>query len=383
MSFLSKYYVRRHIIFEILKSLSFIKLFVLFISWISFLFKSTKSGKIPFALTLHLTYKCNFSCIMCQKSSLDPTVYSLNLPEMSYAGLCKLLKENSTHIIYINLHGGEPLLYSNIKQLINLLNEINIKYSLITNGSLFTQEISRSLIKNCLEISFSIDSADKNKFAKIRKGGDLDIIEHNIEMLNKLKEGYKKITPFLRLTATVFNFNIDDLKGLVDFAKRNNFKEITLQEGTFYNTPEIKEKDFIKNNLLIVKKAVKGLREYADKQGVLLNHNSPVFDPEQHKKQIPSKPKKHKRCFYYYHYINITPTLDVSICNISDPIENLDGNSLQDIWNGKDSNMMKNRILLSRNEYPETCRYCRHYDSNPHTSYVEFQKSNHYWEIKN
>lgn len=378
-----KYRQRKSIIIELLKSITFNKFRIIFISWISYLLKTKESASVPFILTLHLTYDCNFSCIMCQKSSIDSTIYSSNPTHMDFNKLDKLLKENSKNIVYVKLIGGEPLLYKHIKRLISLLNNLNIKYTIITNGSLLTEEISKLLLKNCLEISFSIDSADKEMYKYIRRGGDLSLLQNNIQFLNKIKEESNRRTPFLRVSVAVFSFNITGLKGIVDFSMKHNINEVVVLEGSFYNTPYIDNDNFIKNNLDLVKNIVPEILSYANRKGIFINFKSPIFFKKRNDKQSSSEKRMFSNCFYYFSSIVLSPIFDVALCATSEHVDNLDNKSLREIWNYKNSKIVKNRELLSKSEYPETCRYCKQYCSKNYESYIDYQKSNHYWKIDN
>ena len=205
---------RIHYIRAILSSLSYFKIVNILISLISFFFKRRTSGKAPIILSINLTYRCNYSCIMCQKSSVVKNVYKSNPKDMNYDKLEKLLKENAKYISIIRLHGGEPLYFGEIIRLIDLLNQLKMKFAFITNGSLLTPEISKKLMKNCIEISFSIDSVDNEEYSKIRYPGNLEIVSGNIKYLNQLKKETKSQTPILNIAATMFSFNISLARSL-------------------------------------------------------------------------------------------------------------------------------------------------------------------------
>ncbi len=116
----SLFKTRIHLVFMLLKSLSFSKWRVLLVNLISYLLKRETSGHIPSVLTINLTYRCNYSCIMCQKSSNDETVYSGDPKDMNFDQLETLLRDNARHLSIVKLHGGESLYFLNIIPLINL-----------------------------------------------------------------------------------------------------------------------------------------------------------------------------------------------------------------------------------------------------------------------
>ena len=69
--------------------------------------------------------------------------------------------------------------------------------------------------------------------------------------------------------------------------------------------------------------------------------------------------------------MNIFPNLDISICNLSGSLDNLENKTLEEIWNKEYSAIAKNRVLLGNDEYPESCRYCNHQSRDCFVSYIE------------
>lgn len=372
---------RLHLAFHLLFSLSFSKISNILRNIYALYFKNLKAGKVPSILTLQLTYNCNYSCIMCQKNSMDNNVYN-SLAEMDYLNLEKYLRANSKYIAILRITGGEPLSYSDIEKLLDLLDEISIKYSIITNGSLLTERISKKLLKNCIEVSLSIDSADKEIYSFIRMGGSLIKVVENIEVLNKLKG--KKRYPALNVAAACFTFNIDGLSRLVEFCHQYNIPTISASEGTFYNTPDIKEEHFIRNDLHKCHIAVNKAQKTADDLGITLRFNSPVLYFSKEDNQIISNRNRVSGCTNFFFSGIITPEFQFKICPLSIPILDMEQKSLQEIWNGPE--LQKCRDAILKNDFPSTCRFCPDYNEHfdeygKEYSYIDYQKNTHYWKI--
>ena len=76
--------------------------------------------------------------------------------------------QESGHLFTLEIAGGQ-------KYLLDLLNELKIPYNVVTNGLLLKEKIiSRLLNSYCVGVGVSLDSADPETYAKIRKGGDLE-----------------------------------------------------------------------------------------------------------------------------------------------------------------------------------------------------------------
>ena len=377
---------RIHLVFQLLLSLSFSKWLNLFRNFSAYILKLNTAGRTPSVLTIILTYKCNFSCIMCQKSSLDSNAYTSNPNDINFNALEKLLRENAKHLSIVRLHGGEPTYYKDFTKVISLLDELNLKYTLITNGSLLTTKLSKQLLKNCLLVSLSIDSADKDIYAHMREGGKLEQITKNISTLNQIKKQYKKKVPYLNIAATMFTFNIRGLSDLVMYCSENKIQSISVSEGSYYNTSQLKETDFIKNDVELVEECVDKAQITADELGIVLRLNSQILYWNKRENQLIANRSRITSCFNFYFSIVLSPNFDVQLCPLSFPIGNLNKTSLSEIWNSKESNILKARKLInSKNEFPATCRYCNDYNksfnqSKEEYSYVNYQKENKYWK---
>lgn len=93
-------------------------------------------------LDLNITNRCNFRCIHCCFNSGETT-----LPEFSFEKIKEILKEFKTlGGERIDITGGEPLLRSDLPEIIKLGKDLNLKIELVTNGSLLTDEKLKLLV---------------------------------------------------------------------------------------------------------------------------------------------------------------------------------------------------------------------------------------------
>lgn len=159
----------------------------------------TKSYKKPIELTLVLTNDCNYLCKMCYRNhyTSDPQKY---FPDELLNLILNEAKKLS--IPSIVLSGGEPTLHPRISDIVKKVGMAGfLNIWLITNGFKLNNETLLETITDipltCLSVS--LDAATPETYKKIR-GGDLNIIERNIELFLKLRTKKKSQLPLFRVT---------------------------------------------------------------------------------------------------------------------------------------------------------------------------------------
>ncbi|MDR4499358.1 MAG: radical SAM protein [Candidatus Scalindua sp.] len=320
---------RTHYLRILLPFLTPAKIYNLTISFFSYLVGRKSSGIAPCLLTILLTSRCNYSCIMCKKSSKVENFYT-HLTDIDFDKLTEVLKENAKYLILVKLTGGEPICYKEFFRLIDLLGELNIPYCLFTNFSLLTPELCRKLLKCCLWISISLDAANTNIYKKIRRNGKMELIKANLEVLNKIKHEHYSKTPLLNVSMTTFTFNLEEMTALVRFCYQYRISGLTIGEGKLYNKPCLREKHLIKYHINELNKTVKESKRLAKKLGVIIRYNFPCLKK--------TKTETTKVNLDLYLSALIYPDLNVYMNpNDSTQVGNIHKNSLKQIWNGVDS----------------------------------------------
>lgn len=84
---------------------------------------------------IEITNKCNLSCSFCKKTTRP-------LKEMSVSEFKEVLSKVKDYTDTICLHvKGEPLLHSNLNDILNICDDNNISISLTTNGTLLKAKV--------------------------------------------------------------------------------------------------------------------------------------------------------------------------------------------------------------------------------------------------
>ncbi len=153
---------------------------------------------------IEITNKCNLSCSFCKKTTRP-------LKEMSVSEFKEVLSKVKDYTDTICLHvKGEPLLHSNLNDILNICDDNNISISLTTNGTLLKAKV-KELVKHKslskIHISLNAEVNNSNYLNDIFKAvsnfsQDKIIIyrlwalkenkldEKSTEIVEKLKEHY-------------------------------------------------------------------------------------------------------------------------------------------------------------------------------------------------
>ncbi|MDD5021196.1 MAG: radical SAM protein [Endomicrobiaceae bacterium] len=167
----------------------------------------------PRGLWLLLSSKCNISCIMCHSNEMNFEMSENNMQKIST--YFKYLE----HIVW---WGGEPTISPKFYKLLeNALAYKNIKHTIITNGQYMPDNLADLIVKNNIEVVLSIDSVEKDKYEKIRKGASFEKLLKTIEILSPLKE-----KSLLKINYVVMNMNKDELDKVFDFARKHQILKI-------------------------------------------------------------------------------------------------------------------------------------------------------------
>ena len=163
----------------------------------------------PKMITLTTTLRCNYRCWMCYQQSFEG--------DMNWKIIEKL-----THVLpfvkTLQLFGGEPLLYPRSKELFQLASDNACEIQVITNGSLLTRK-NRELIlgHNVSQVKISLESASQSSYHDIR-GGNLDTVFNNIEMLSKGRPHSRFTPPEIQINFVAMHRNIRELPAVIERA---------------------------------------------------------------------------------------------------------------------------------------------------------------------
>lgn len=137
---------------------------------------------------IEVSNSCNLECSYCFLEKANQK--SLNIQDLNkrialIRNRLRYLKQNEATIEF---SGGEPLLeIESIKYIVEKFDKsnINVKYSMVTNGTLLSKEVFRYLMEKKFLLGISIDGGEetqnKNRTFRNTSEGSFQLIKHNID----------------------------------------------------------------------------------------------------------------------------------------------------------------------------------------------------------
>lgn len=170
----------------------------------------------PVELQLEVTGSCNLSCQMCLVAYRPRLGRSAS---MSVDAVRRLL-DDLPSVRRLTLQGlGEPLLAPDLDAIVAEAVGRGLHVGFNTNGTLLTRPRSESLIAAGLDwLHVSVDGAQPETFASIRRGGRLDTVVTNVRELVQARAAVGRTTPWVQLNTVLMRANHAELDALVRLA---------------------------------------------------------------------------------------------------------------------------------------------------------------------
>jgi uncharacterized protein len=204
--------------------------------------QNASEGYLIRALQLVMSNTCNFKCKYCfvdsmydspqrtehQHSELNKTM-SFEVAKEAMDKLIALLRKNGHQYLNVEFFGGEPLTnWDTIKYILNTFGngtkgEVEILYSITTNGSLITEEMSKIFKKYGVAVVISFDSPKSTDRVRLDGKSALELLIPKLEILKN--DGNWVAFNSVISKETIGSY---DSKGLVDFANQYGISMIGL-----------------------------------------------------------------------------------------------------------------------------------------------------------
>ena len=300
-------------------------------------------GFSPFVLQIEITTKCNLDCSMCDRNNRLKE-YEIN-QSMTFEKYRKIVKKHS-NLLAIYLSGlGEPILNSDLLDIIEFTSNNGIFPYMITNGLLLTGDLYKKLVKSGLGwLTISLDSI--RNYSDIRKKGNFDTLNDNINTFIELrKQGYSVPISF---TITVTNQNISEIEEIINYGINKGIDKVFIQDVR--SNSKIKETDKITElDYMVLKERIKSYRNII---GIELMFN---------------RFNRTNRCTRPWEVAFYSVKGDYLFCCYTDKRISF-GNILYEDFPKCNQNTRKLLMDLKRRKIPEMCRGCTLVDIPCHLS---------------
>ncbi|MDR3243114.1 MAG: radical SAM protein [Elusimicrobiota bacterium] len=213
----------------------------------------------------HFT-KCNLKCSFCSVWKLVDAQKKKNIEVLDSDSdlIIKAIKQLHSgggyrggmlaKDFYISLAGGEPTLYENLGDIINLVIEFGGTVIINSNGARFVESFAKAIKIGKARITFSPDAGSREVY-KNTKGADYfgiawDNIKKYIDYVGEVKDDR------VRIKFILHQDNIDDIENMVDMCVKSGAKSafvdinerLPLNEHKLYKEPILKFKEYAKQN---------------------------------------------------------------------------------------------------------------------------------------
>jgi len=162
--------------------------------------------KTPQSVDLAITNRCNLRCKYCSHFTSAGDV-GQDLPKEKWLKFFEEL--NHCTVMNVTLQGGEPFCREDLKELINGIVQNRMRFSILSNGTLITDETAAFLASTgrCNGVQISIDGSIPMTHDACRGNGSFYKAMEGIRYLQK-----HHVTVSVRVT--IHRYNVGDLEGV-------------------------------------------------------------------------------------------------------------------------------------------------------------------------
>lgn len=166
-------------------------------------------AKTPRMASLAITAKCNLRCLYCSHFTSAGDVLE-DLPTEEWLNFFEEM--GRCNVMNITLEGGEPFIRDDICEIIEGIVKNRMRYSILSNGTLLTDEIVEFMQKThrCDYVQISIDGSTAEVHEKSRGKGTFS---KAVNAINLLKKNSIPVT----VRVTVNHYNVSDLTNIARF----------------------------------------------------------------------------------------------------------------------------------------------------------------------
>ncbi len=299
-------------------------------------------------LIVTLSSRCNINCIMCEvrKTKWD----------IPY----RVIQEAMDFLPYLESviwQGGEPFLLEYFGEIFDQAAKfVNLRQTIVTNGTLISEPWVDKLTSNNVELAFSIDGLTKEVYEHIRQGAKFERVIRSLKMVQDARKKNRHEKMCLRLHIVVMKSNYRELEGLMDFAKEYGFDAVhlismwgaqNLEENIYYHQEKgpIEYIESVRGKL--AQKAKLFNIELLDSlPRITDNSSSRCSSSENHCSKEDVREKPFLSCLAPWQQMNLDPGGGVRPgCLCLKTIGTVFESKLKDLWNNEAMQSYRHKII--------------------------------------
>ncbi len=295
-----------------------------------------EAQEFPMMCVLSFVYVCNAQCPNCPYTNSSIRAEYTDALFMEPDTFRIISDQCGEHGAWVRISGGgEPMLHPKAVELIVYAKKVGAKVGLITNGSRFTENSITQLLEAHIDMmEFSVDAADPETYAEVRKGLDWEILLKNVCIAVDVRNKLNSTTKIIASGVNQIGIDID-------------------QVARFW---ENKVDNFQKRKYLTW-----GINNPSGSADAL-----PYLPP---KEFIP--------CPFLFERLNIDSRGNIMVCGFDiaakTNLGNIHEKSIKDIWHGKEFEFYRHKHLEGKGSQIELCKNC------PDWKYRSWKHN--YWKI--
>lgn len=275
-----------------------------------------KKLSYPLLVSIQVTDSCNCNCKYCY--NIPRTNHYLSRSDFDLI-LHSLVRGKVFHVV---LEGGEPLLHKDLLRFCRSINESELDFTVITNATLVTPVIAKTLGKLQCNIIVSLDSVDHSSHNTTRENCD--------KALSGIETFLSAEVP-VGINTVISRYNIDNCTDIIDYfyprIRRFSFLRLisrTQHDETVQNLLSYSQQQFDELGMRLGNYK----RQFPDIK-IISPFNFPNDDTATFQETLDVS-----GCLAGTTYITIKPNLDVIPCSYAQNlvVGNLKKSTFKSIW---------------------------------------------------
>lgn len=314
----------------------------------------------PRRLVFELTNACNLNCVMCGRNAADFKLTSFDMDVFrSFEPIMDYVEE-------VTLMGwGEPTIHPHFKEMLDIIHKHGTRAYFCTNG-MSLSKIKDSLFDYEVDVfGVSLDGANPETNARIRRGSDLEAIAKNLKDIVEEKKRRGLKYPWINFVFCAMQSNIEELPDLVRLAAEIGIEEVKVVYLTVFDESLMNETLWGSEDK--VRQIFAEAEKLGEELGIVLKLPHLVGEDV-------AGDKNHKDCFVAWRDFFLGSDGYVRPC-MSTPVKffKYDSSiSFMDIWNAPEYQAYRGNVNTSNMDSPCTrCYQSSHCNWNKKSSFIQ------------